>query len=210
MRRFSELPPQWQRVFELSWESLRKGSKAIAAVITDPQGNIISEGRNRIGEDYLPNPAASHAETEAVRELDRARYPDVHSYILYAGLEPCIMCMGTLVMGGIRRVVIAARDDFGGAMGLLDKMQFLRNKNMSITWLDDELGDVQRAMQLLREVRVGTDPEKLERMMTDFAVYNRSGVEAARELMSLGWPGSGDLSGISAGAAYDIIAEKLK
>ena len=177
--RYAELPKHWQRIFELEWQSLCEGSKAIAAVITDNEGNIISEGRNMTGETVIPNPSAAHAETEAIRALDTSRYADKWGYTLHAGLEPCVMCMGTLVMGGIRRVEIAARDDFGGAMKLIDMFEFSRNKGIQVTWLDDERGDMQRAFQTLRELYVGTDEEKLGRMMKDFSVYNKRGVDAA-------------------------------
>ncbi|MBO4865625.1 MAG: nucleoside deaminase [Ruminococcus sp.] len=184
--RFSELPKHWQRIFELEWISLCEGSKAIAAVITDDDGNIISEGRNMTSEHNIPNPAAAHAETEAIRALDTEKYPNKWGYTLHAGLEPCVMCMGTLVMGGIRRIEIAARDDFGGAMKLIDMFEFSRNKGIQVTWLDDERGDMQRAFQTLRELYVGTDEEKLGRMMKDFSVYNKSGVDAAVRLWESG------------------------
>ena len=184
--RFCELEKHWQRIFELEWQSLCEGSKAIAAVITDADGNIISEGRNMTGETAIGNPAAAHAETEAVRNLDVSKYPDKHSYVLHAGLEPCVMCMGTLVMGGIRHVEIAARDDFGGAMKLIDKFEFSRKKGIEVIWLDDDRGDMQRAFQTLRELYVGTDTEKLTRMMTVFSVYNKVGVDAAAKLWESG------------------------
>ena len=78
--RYAELPQHWQRIFALEWLSVCKGSKAIAAVITDENGNIISEGRNMTCERTVPNPAAAHAETEAIRNLDTSRFPDKHAY----------------------------------------------------------------------------------------------------------------------------------
>ena len=184
--RFEELSTPWQRIFQLEWLSVCKGSKAIAAVIANEDGNIISQGRNMISELSVPNPATAHAETEAVRNLDVSRYPDKWSYTLYAGLEPCIMCMGTIVMGGIRKIVIAARDDFGGAMDLIGHSDFARRKNIQITWLDNELGDLQRAFQTIRELLYNDDPEKLRRMLADFSFHNPAGVRAARELMQSG------------------------
>ncbi len=179
---FAQLPLHWQRVFTLEWESLCKGSKAIAAVITDGEGRILSEGRNLCGETSIPNPAAAHAETEAVRGLDTVLYPDKHSYILYAGLEPCVMCMGTIVMGGIRHVVIAARDDYGGGVCLTEQNPFIRGKHLDVRFLDDALGDLQRAMQTLRELLYNQNMEKRERMFLDFSVYNKAGVDAALAL----------------------------
>lgn len=125
---YAELPIQWKRIFELEWEAICEGSKAIAAVIVNEKGEIISEGRNQTSECSVPNPATAHAEAEAIRNLDVSKYPYPKNYTLYAGLEPCIMCMGTLVMGHIRNVVIAARDDFGGAMNLIQYSDFAKTR----------------------------------------------------------------------------------
>ncbi len=184
--KFEELSVQWKRIFELEWQSLCEGSKAIAAVIADESGNIISEGRNMISECTVPNPSTAHAETEAIRNLDISKYPDKKKYTLYAGLEPCVMCMGTLVMGGIRKVEIAARDDFGGAMALMEHSDFISRKSIQIIWLDNELGDMQRAFQTIRELLYNDDDEKLRRMLTDFSVYNEAGVKAAEHLINSG------------------------
>ena len=41
------------------------------------------------------------------------------------------MCMGTLVIGGIRSVVIAAKDARGGAMGLIEQSEYLKEEYCS-------------------------------------------------------------------------------
>lgn len=109
--KYCELSYVWKKIYESEWESLCHKSKAIAAVIVDENGKIISEGRNKIGEQEILNPRVAHAEVEAVRNLDVSKYPYVKLYTLYTALEPCPMCLGTLVMGGIRNVVIGAHDD---------------------------------------------------------------------------------------------------
>ena len=209
MTRFDTVGRPWQRVFELAWLSLCRGSKAIAAVITDSEGNIISEGRNRTCEPGLPNPAAAHAETEAVRELNISRYPDVHSYTLYAGLEPCVMCMGTLVMGGIRRVVIGARDNYGGAMKLIDVFGFAKQRGIETVCSDRIIGEMQRAFQTLRELLFNTDRDKLSEMLEDFSVYDRKGVEAAKALVSEGLFSDREPSSFTAGEIFNLLAEKI-
>ena len=45
--RYADLPIQWKRIFELEWQSVCEGSKAIAAVILNEKGEIVSEGRNQ-------------------------------------------------------------------------------------------------------------------------------------------------------------------
>lgn len=184
--RYHELDVYWKRIFELEWISLCEGSKAIAALIVSEDGNIISEGRNKIGEKCIPNPRVAHAEVEAIRALDIDKYPNVKSYTLYAALEPCPMCMGTMVMGGIRTIIIGAKDSHGGAMNLIDYSEFLKSKNIKITWMSQEYGHVQRAFQTMKEILFNTDEERLQRMLKDFSVHNRKGVMAAKELISEG------------------------
>ena len=149
--RYNDVESPWKRIFELSWQSICAGSKAIAAVILSEDGEIISEGRNQISEHNIPNPRLLHAEVEALRNLDIVKYPNLKEYTLYAGLEPCPMCIGTLAMSGLRKIVIATRDDFGGSMHLTEHSSFMKRKNFEITWLDNELGDIQRGFQIIRE-----------------------------------------------------------
>lgn len=184
--RYHELDMYWKRIFELEWISLCEGSKAIAALIVSNDGTIISEGRNKIGEECIPNPRVAHAEVEAIRNLDVNRYPYVKAYTLYAALEPCPMCMGTMVMGGIRNIIIGAKDDRGGAMGLIEHSNYLKQKKINIVWMPQEYGDVQRGFQALKELLYNTDEERLERMMTDFSVFNKKGVMAAKTLIQEG------------------------
>lgn len=202
---YANLPIVWQRIFELEWEAVCEGSKAIAAVIVNEKGEIISEGRNQISECNVPNPATAHAETEAIRNLDVSKYPYPKTYTLYAGLEPCIMCMGTLVMGHIRNVVIAARDDFGGAMNLINYSRFAKKKGITITWLDNELGDMQRAFQTVRELIYNPDEEKKNQMLKDFSVYNKRGVDAAVRLVEDGFFSNRELKDIVAGEVFDAL-----
>ena len=184
--RYEDLDDIWKSIFELEWESLCNKSKAIASVITDENGNLISTGRNKIGEYTIPNPRVCHAETEAVRNLDISIYPNIKQYTLYAALEPCPMCLGTIVMGGIRRIVIGAHDDHGGAIELLDKSRYLSSKNIEIIWMPNIYGDIQRGLQTIRELLYNEDKAKLERMLMDFSVYNTSGVNAAKILVDNG------------------------
>ena len=208
--KFSELPIQWKRIFELEWESVGKGSKAIAAVILNEKGEIISEGRNQISECSVPNPATAHAEAEAVRNLDVGKYPFPKTYTLYAGLEPCIMCMGTLIMGHIRNVVIAARDEFGGAMNLIQYSTFAKNKGISITWLDNELGDMQRAFQTIRELIYNQDEDKKYKMLQNFSIRNRRGVDSAKGLMEDGFFEKRAIIDIKVCEVFDALMDRIE
>lgn len=184
--KYSELNHVWKKIFEDEWESLCRGSKAIAAVIVDENGSIISEGRNKVGETMIPNPRVSHAEVEAVRSLDISKYPNIKTYTLYAALEPCPMCLGTLIMGGIRKLVIGAHDDHGGAVELLSKSAYLSSKHVEVTWMPQIYGDVQRGLQALKELLYNENNEKLSLILADFSVYNKRGTDAAKKMFEDG------------------------
>ena len=207
---FSELQHPWNRIFELSWQSVCAGSKAISAVILSEDGTIISEGRNQISEFHIPNPRLLHAEVEALRNLDIRKYPNLKEYTLYAGLEPCPMCVGTLAMSGLRKVVIATRDDFGGSMNLAQHSPFMRRKNFEITFLDNGLGDMQRAFQIIRELLYNAEDSKLERILADFSVYNKCGVDVACALVKEGFFAGKNLNDIPAGEVFDELAKRME
>ena len=206
---YRDLQHPWSRIFELSWKSVCKGSKAIAAVILSESGDIISEGRNQISEWSIPNPRLLHAEVEALRNLDIKKYPNLKEYTLYAGLEPCPMCVGTLAMSGLRKIVIATRDDFGGSMNLADYSPFMKRKNFEITWLDNELGDMQRAFQIIRELLYNAEDIKISRILADFSVYNKRGVDAASALVKEGFFLGKNLNEIPVGEVFDELARRL-
>ena len=207
--KYSELQHPWNRIFELSWQSVCKGSKAIAAVILSEDGTIISEARNQISEFHIPNSRLLHAEVEALRNLNIEKYPNLKEYTLYAGLEPCPMCVGTLAMSGLRKVVIATRDDFGGSMHLVEHSAFMKRKNFEVTFLDNELGDMQRAFQIVRELLYNTDDIKLGRILADFSVYNKRGVDAACALVKEGFFVGRNLNEIPVSEVFDELAKRM-
>ena len=85
---------------------------------------------------------------------------------------------------------------------------FIRSKNIQVTWLDNELGDMQRAFQTMRELLFNTDREKLEQMLKDFSVYNKSGVEAARRLVEDGYFQGKVLEDISVEEVFEELMQR--
>jgi tRNA(adenine34) deaminase len=80
-------------------------------------GKIIARGHNL--RESAQDPAA-HAELiairKAARKLDSWRLLDT---TLYVTLEPCIMCMGAIILARIHTVVFGCHDPKGGAAGTL-------------------------------------------------------------------------------------------
>ncbi len=106
-------------------KGLEEGGVPIGAVLVDSAG-IIAEGHNqRI---QLGDPTA-HGEMDCLRRAGRRRsYADV---TLYTTLSPCMMCAGTIVQFGIRRVVIGEAQNFSG------NVDFLREHGVEVSVLED-------------------------------------------------------------------------
>ena len=119
------------------------------------------------------------------------------------------MCVGTLAMSGLRKIVIATRDDFGGSMNLVQYSPFMKRKNFEIIFLDNELGEMQRAFQIIRELLYNADDIKLGRILADFSVYNKRGVDAALTLVKEGFFAGKNLNEIPVGEVFDELAKRL-
>lgn len=78
---------------------------------------IISTGENAVVyPEYNPG---RHAEIEAIRSVPVHLWSQAKDMTLYTTLEPCIMCMSTIILHGIGRVVFGANDKLGGGSCLL-------------------------------------------------------------------------------------------
>ncbi len=98
-------------------EALAAGEVPVGAVVVGPEGEILARAFNQpIG---LNDPTA-HAEVLALRQagahLGNYRLPGL---TLYVTIEPCIMCVGALLLARVRRVVFGAADPKGGACSSL-------------------------------------------------------------------------------------------
>ena len=167
---WNNLSREWQTAFGLAWEAFRNGSIPIGAVIFDEAGNVLSTGRNHMGENLVPNPRTAHAETLCVRNLDIAKYRDYRNYHLYTTMEPCPMCLGVIIMGGICNIHVAAKDRYCGALHYLDYDPYLQSKNVQV-WMDaEEMGRVQIVQQAYHEYRryAGDDSIVLRKIAMDY------------------------------------------
>lgn len=153
--KFREIEKVWQTVFELGWQSFKEGNLPIAAIITDDDGNILSSGRNHyITSKRFPNCKVDHAETECIQSLDIAKYPELKSYTLYTSMEPCPMCIGTIIMSNLRYVRITARDTWAGASDICEKSAYAQKKRTEIAYADERLANVQIALQGYSELKI--------------------------------------------------------
>lgn len=92
----------------------RGGEVPIGAVITDQTGNIISSGYNFR---EAGNDPTGHAEIIAIRKAGQASGSwRLEGATIYVTIEPCLMCLGAIILARLRRLVFGARDPKAGAV----------------------------------------------------------------------------------------------
>ena len=122
-----------RRAIELAYQAEKDGNLPVGSLIT-LDGEIVSEGPSRV---YQPSfDLTRHAEMEAIRTLPSELWENPASLTIYTTLEPCLMCMGAILLFGIGKVVFGAADSFGGAKQLEDRLPpFFKGRFESMDWV---------------------------------------------------------------------------
>ncbi len=111
--------------YQQARKSYEEGGLPIGATMVE-NGSIIGVGHNRRFQDGDPT---AHGEMDCFRRVGRrANYDEV---TLYTTLSPCMMCAGTIVQFGIRRVVVGEDKNFPG------NIEFLKNHSVEVVLLND-------------------------------------------------------------------------
>jgi tRNA(adenine34) deaminase len=111
------------------WMDMALGLAAMALSNGEfPVGCILVSGGQVVGEGMRLNSKGAganeldHAEIVALRDwAERARglmdngVREKLDLIAYCTLEPCLMCLGALILNGVKRIVFAYEDVMGGA-----------------------------------------------------------------------------------------------
>ncbi|MER7750720.1 nucleoside deaminase [Kitasatospora sp. NPDC097643] len=114
------LAPAARRCLELAHQAWRAGGLPVGAVLTDADGAVVAEGRNRVydapgGTDPLQGTPLAHAELNA---LARARTPwDLATHTLWSSHRPCAMCTAAASFAGVGTVRYLAADPWAEAVG---------------------------------------------------------------------------------------------
>lgn len=177
---WNDLSEEWKKTLEQAWLAFQHGSIPIGAIITDEEGNVLIAGRNETCETHYPNKRTAHAEMYCVRNLDIEKYPNFYDYHLYTTMEPCPMCMGTIVMGGIRKIHVAAKDRYCGALHYIEKDPYMQSKRMKIYLEEGELEAVQLVQQGYHELRRWQG--ETSKVLKDFAEDCPKAIALARKL----------------------------
>lgn len=104
------------RAIALALQAERAGNLPVGAVLAIGD-EVIAESGNGVLRPHLD--PGGHAETLALRKVDPSRWDQASQMTCYTTLEPCIMCTGSLLLHGVRRVVFGALDVEGGGRFVL-------------------------------------------------------------------------------------------
>ncbi|MGB9711638.1 MAG: nucleoside deaminase [Dissulfurimicrobium sp.] len=111
------------KALELASRALSNGEFPVGCVLVSGE-RVVGEGMRLNSKGGSAN-ELDHAEIIALRDLVRreacitaAGCGDRHDLTAYSTLEPCLMCLGALVLNGVKRIVFAYEDVMGGACGL--------------------------------------------------------------------------------------------
>ena len=119
-------------------EALKAAEKALLSnefpvgCVVVSGGTIIATG-SRTGTKGLVANELDHAEIVALRKLETNDRPP-SGMTLYTTMEPCLMCLGAIVIHGIGQIVYAYEDAMGGGTGcsLAELPALYRNSKISI------------------------------------------------------------------------------
>lgn len=110
--------------YQQALKSYDEGGLPIGAVMVE-DGQVVAAGHNRRVQDGDP---VAHGEMDCIRKAGRR--PRYDRVTLYTTLSPCMMCAGTIVQFGIRRVVVGEERNFSG------NADFLRSRGVEVVLLD--------------------------------------------------------------------------
>ncbi len=135
------------------------GEVPIGAVIV-LDGKIIGRGHNLR---ETSNDPTTHAEMVAIRQAaEQIGHWRLLDTTLYVTLEPCVMCMGAIILARIPRLVYACRDPRAGAVGSIYDFAQDERFNHKVEVREGVLGTECSAMlsDFFKELRAGKKMQK--------------------------------------------------
>jgi creatinine deaminase len=112
--------------FDQAQKSYNEGGLPIGAVMVE-DGKVLAAGHNKRVQEGDP---IAHGEMDCLRQAGRRN--SYKAVTLYTTLSPCMMCAGTIVQFGIKRVVIGENENFAG------NIAFLESHGVEVVVLDDK------------------------------------------------------------------------
>ena len=116
-----------QAAIEEARRGLEEGGIPIGSVLVH-DGRIIGRGHNRR---VQKGSSILHGEMDAIENAGRHPAAVYRASTVYTTLSPCAMCSGTILLYGIRKVVIGENQTFMGEEALL------RSRGVEVVVLQD-------------------------------------------------------------------------
>ncbi len=119
---------KWMKeAIKLARKALEVGEFPVGCVLV--QDNKIVGIGSRVNSIGSKCNELDHAEILALRDFSKKTY-NVKGVTAYTTLEPCLMCLGALVISGIEKIVYAYEDVMGGACSMNFSNETLLYKKM--------------------------------------------------------------------------------
>ena len=100
------------------------GERPIGAVIVH-QGQVIGRGR---AQHQARHSGIAHAEMNALLQAEQYIHAHLHDgCVIYTTLEPCVMCLGAIVMSDIDHIVFALADHWVEPSSMLENEHVRRH-----------------------------------------------------------------------------------
>jgi tRNA(adenine34) deaminase len=122
-----------KKALDQARKALDAGEFPVGCVLVH-QNRILATGARKGSMGNFPN-EIDHAEMIALKCLaDMEIHTDKKEMVLFTTMEPCLMCLGALILSGISEVVYAYEDVMGGGTGcnLTGLTPLYRNQKISI------------------------------------------------------------------------------
>ena len=135
------------------------GEVPIGAVVVH-EGRIVGRGHNLR---ETSNDPTTHAEMIAIREAAKqVGHWRLLDTTLYVTLEPCVMCMGAIILARIPHLVFACRDPRAGAVGSIYDFSADERFNHAVEVTEGVLADdcSELLSGFFRQLRAGKKRQK--------------------------------------------------
>jgi len=123
-----------RRALEEAAKALAEGEFPVGCVVADER-KIVARGKRKFSKGDFTN-EIDHAEMIALRRLAAlGKKVNPRKITIFCTLEPCLMCLGAIILSGIRHVVFAYEDVMGGSTqcDLTQLAPLYKHRQISIT-----------------------------------------------------------------------------
>lgn len=100
---------------EQAQKAYEKDEFPVGCVIVQGDKVIASGARQGTSRERTVYSEIDHAEIRAIKQLETIEFKfDPGQLVLFSTMEPCLMCLGAIILAGIKKIVYAYEDPMGG------------------------------------------------------------------------------------------------